>query len=165
MLADQMREHLRVRGGFKSVALELLFEAVVILDDAIVDDGDAPALVPMRVRILVGRRAVGGPARMSEADQPGQGIARKHRRKTFVDLTDPLPDLELAVAHNRQPRAIVAAVFEAPESIQQHGRGLPFAHITNNSTHNIFIVDMRTKAKSKLRKFKSDPANVEGNLV
>ena len=66
---DQMRDHLGVglRGEFVAVALQLVAQFGEILDDAVVDDGDAVGEMRMRVG-LVGH-AVGRPARVADADR------------------------------------------------------------------------------------------------
>ena len=63
----------------KGVALgdELLLEAVVIFDDAVVDDGDFAGLVEVRMGIFVRGRAVRGPARVADAEDAGGGFRRR----------------------------------------------------------------------------------------
>ena len=70
MFADQMREHFGVGAGLELVpGLEqALLELIVVLDDAVVNDGDLAGLVEVRMGVFVGRRAVGGPARVGDAD-------------------------------------------------------------------------------------------------
>ena len=76
VVADQMGQDFGVRGGTEGVAgfEELFLEAVVILDDAVVDDGDFAGLVQVRVGIFVGGRAVGGPAGVADAELAGGGL-------------------------------------------------------------------------------------------
>ena len=74
-LAEQVRDHLGV-----GVAAELDARTPrvrrrsghEVLDDPVVDDGDPPVHVGVRVRVAVGRTAVGGPAGVSHAGRPGQ---------------------------------------------------------------------------------------------
>ena len=51
-----------------------------VLDDAVVDDGDLAGGVAVRVRVAVGRAAVGGPAGVAQAGGAGQRRRRRSRR-------------------------------------------------------------------------------------
>jgi len=51
-----------------------LFDLVVVLDDAVVDDGDLARLIEVRMRILVARWPVSRPARVADADVAGGGL-------------------------------------------------------------------------------------------
>jgi hypothetical protein len=44
--------------------LQLVLQLEVVLDDAVVDDHDLAGAVAVRVRVLLGRTAVRGPARV-----------------------------------------------------------------------------------------------------
>src|SRR5439155_21828406 len=149
MLADEMGEHFGIGGRLKSVALELLFQSIVILDDPVVHHGNPAALVPMRVGVLVRRRSVGGPASVAEAHDAGHRFARQHRGKAFVDLSGALADRKRAIAKDSQPRAVIAAIFEPAQAIQQDRGSLLLAHVTNNSAHNNVIDEKATEAKGE----------------
>ena len=64
-----MSEDLGIGLGLEDMTLlvELCAERQVVFDDAIVDEHEAPALVEMRVGILVGDAAVRRPAGMTDA--------------------------------------------------------------------------------------------------
>ena len=66
---DEVRDDFGVRLGDELVALalQLLLQIEVVLDDAVVDDDDLAGAVAMRVRVLLGRPAVGRPARVADA--------------------------------------------------------------------------------------------------
>ena len=72
-LAHQVGQHLGVGLGREAVApaLESLPDRAGVLDDAVVDDGDAARLVGVGMRVGRGRRAVGGPAGVTDADRAG----------------------------------------------------------------------------------------------
>src|SRR4051794_14372102 len=66
---DEVGQYLRVgvrREIPVAVADQLIFERLVIFDDAVVDERQAAAGVKMGVRVLIGRFAVGGPASMAD---------------------------------------------------------------------------------------------------
>ena len=67
---DQVREHLGVGLGLERVPLHLehLPQRAVVLDDAVVHDGDRARAVDVRMRVALVRRAVRGPARVGDAD-------------------------------------------------------------------------------------------------
>ena len=67
--ADQVGENLGVGLGLENMAFlfELGPEREVVFDDAVVHKHEAPAVVEMRMSVLVGDAAMGGPARMTDA--------------------------------------------------------------------------------------------------
>ena len=73
---DQMGYHLRIGLALEAApfGLELASELCPVLNDAVVDDGEAPVLASMRVRIRIGRRSVGCPSGVPDARAP-PGIA------------------------------------------------------------------------------------------
>ena len=82
-LLDQVRDDLGVGLRLELVALgdELALDLEVVLDDAVVDDDDAAGAVAMRVRVLFGRPAVRGPARVAEAVHAGERLALDRRSR------------------------------------------------------------------------------------
>ena len=68
---DEVRDDLRVGLGLELVALrlQLFLQLEVVLDDAVVHDDDAARAVAVRMRVLLGRAAVRGPARVAHAVQ------------------------------------------------------------------------------------------------
>ena len=69
---DQVRDDLGVGLGLElvSLRLQLVLQLEIVLDDAVVDDDDAAGAVAVRVRVLLGRPAVRGPARVADAVEP-----------------------------------------------------------------------------------------------
>jgi hypothetical protein len=82
--------------GAEGVAgLELAFlEAVVIFDDAVVDDGDFAGLVEVRMGIFIGGRAVGGPAGVADAEAAGDGLNLEKPGQALVNLALLLADFQ-----------------------------------------------------------------------
>ena len=72
LLGEQMGDDLGVRLGGQVVAALGQFgaEGGEVLDDAVVDDGDPARVVEMRMRVGVGRPAVGGPAGVADPVVP-----------------------------------------------------------------------------------------------
>ena len=117
MLADQMRQHFRIRGGFKDMPQlhQLVFDAVVIFNHAVVNDRNASGLVEMRVRILISGRAVRRPARVANAEAALGRLRLQNLGQTFVNLALFLPDNQIGIDH-RYAGAVVTAIFEPPQS-------------------------------------------------
>jgi hypothetical protein len=54
------------RDEFVPFALQLILEVQVVLDDAVMDHDDSARAIAVRVRVFLGRPAVGRPARVSD---------------------------------------------------------------------------------------------------
>ena len=78
---DQVRDDLGVGLGLELVPLrlQLLLQLEVVLDDAVVDDDDAAGAVAVRVRVFLGGPAVRGPARVADAVEAVDRLARGSR--------------------------------------------------------------------------------------
>ena len=75
LVLDDVGDDFGVGFGLEFVALgdERLLEREVVLDDAVVDDDEGSGAVAVRVGVLFGRAAVGGPARVADAECPVDG--------------------------------------------------------------------------------------------
>ena len=85
---DQVRDDLGVGLGLELVALrlQLLLQLEVVLDDAVVHDDDAAGAVAVRMRVFLGGAAVRGPARVADAVEPVDRLARGSRVSRFASL-------------------------------------------------------------------------------
>ena len=74
--ADELRDDLGVgvAGELDPFGGELLLDRRVVLDDAVVDDGHGAVGGDVRVGVAVVGGAVGGPARVADADAAGRGV-------------------------------------------------------------------------------------------
>ena len=79
----------------------------VVLDDAVVDDGDTPGAIEMRMRVGGLDATVGRPTRVTDA----LGRARIGA-DTAVDATDIFVDEEVIRGGEGQPPRVVASVLE-----------------------------------------------------
>ena len=136
VLLDQVGHDLRVRLGAEpvAVALEQLPEVGVILDDAVVDDGDRARAVAMRMGVLVGGFAVGRPAGVGHTQLALRGLARQDALERG-DLPDAPAHLETAIVDQRDTGGVVAAVLEPLEPVHQEWHGLLLADISDDSAH------------------------------
>ena len=85
--ADQMRQHFGVRFGSEMVLtlpqISSSLICAVVLDHAVVDERKFTALIEMRMRVLIGRLAVGRPTRVTDAIGPGR------RRVSAINFASP----------------------------------------------------------------------------
>ena len=106
-----------------------------VLDDAVVDDGDPAGLVGVGMGVGRGRRAVGGPAGVADADgAAGQAVGQLLLQ--HAELARGLADLEAVAVHHRDARRVIAAVLEAPEPLEQQPGGLPGSDVADDATHS-----------------------------
>ncbi|MGY4337588.1 hypothetical protein ACVWW3_002494 [Bradyrhizobium sp. LM2.9] len=100
----------------RAVLLEFLAQLAKILDDAVVDDSDA--LGRMRMGVVHGRLAVGGPAGMTDA---GRALQRPRFEPLLqiLQLALGAAALEVFAFERGDARGIVAAIFKTFERIHQ----------------------------------------------
>ena len=117
-----------------AVADELVFERLVIFDYAVVDEGEAARRVEMRVRVLIGRFPVRGPAGVADAE----GAGRRPLRHEFSELGNSagaFARLNLVAVHDRDAGGVVAAIFQTPQTIQEDRGRLGAPDVTDYATH------------------------------
>ncbi len=132
-----MREHFGVGvGGEISVAVanELIFERLVILNHAVMHEGQPAGRIEMGMRVLVGRFAVRGPAGVADAVGAG-GRPFGHQFPQLGDPARAFPRLDLVTVDDRDAGGVVAAIFQAAQTIQKNGRCLRTSDVTDNPAH------------------------------
>jgi hypothetical protein len=110
---------------------------VVVLDDAVVHDGYVAGAIDVRVGVVVGRRAVGGPARVPDPERALEpiGVERRHER---VELAGAPRHLHGTTGDDRDPGRVVAPVLELGHAVEQDGQGLVragAADVANDAAH------------------------------
>ena len=136
ILADEVGEDLGVslRDEFVAFGEEPFFELLMVFDHAVVDERDFAGLVEMRVRVLVGRRAVSRPAGMADAGRARGGLLAQERSQ-IVDAASLLPKFELAVVQNAKPGRIVTAIFETAQAFEDDVGGRLCTDVADDATH------------------------------
>ncbi len=131
-----MREDLGVGLGDELMPLldEALLQLGVVLDDAVVNDGDRPRAIGMRVGVVGVGLAVGGPARMSDAHTAGGTVVGEDAFERG-DLARGLLGCDLAVLLHGNPRRIVPAVLEPFEAGNQDVNAILGSDVTHDATH------------------------------
>ena len=133
---EEVRDDLRVRLGNKDAALGLQgrSEPVMILDDAVVYDGDVALHVRVGVGVQVGGLAVGGPAGMPDTDGTRQGCVLQLVLQ-IAKAALRLHQMDHALIHHRYACAVITAIFQAGQPLQQNGLRLLTADIAYNAAH------------------------------
>ena len=105
MAFDQVGEDFGIGLARERVAFADQFGAQrgVVLDDPVVDDGEFPRAVQVRVRVFIRRAAVGGPARVADADVAVQRLRRSPAARPGARVS-PRPSNRRVRRHRRSPR-------------------------------------------------------------
>ena len=133
---DDVRDHLGVGLGDEPVALggQLALQLEVVLDDAVVDDDDAPGAIAVGVRVLLGRPAVRGPAGVADAVVAVEGGVGK-RQLEVRQLARRAAQRDGAVADDGDPGRVVAPVLETPEALDEDRDDRLAPDVTDDATH------------------------------
>ena len=106
----------------------------VILDDAVMDHGDGAVLVG--VGIGLGRGAMGGPTGVPDARLARQGFM--HQPVGEVDeLAHGAAAGKMAILQRRDARAVIAAIFQPLERLEDQGGDLMAAQNADDTAHGL----------------------------
>src|SRR6185437_2455148 len=110
-----MGDDLGISLAVKSVSARLqpIFDAFVILDDPVVDNGETAGAVEMRVCVFIGDSTVRGPASVTEAD----GSIGEFR-DGVADSAGAFRDVDVSVRSYRDAPRVVSAILEFAERVQ-----------------------------------------------
>jgi hypothetical protein len=134
--ADQVGHHLGIRFGTESGPGRLEFrpQRFEIFDDAIVDDGQI-LTSHMGMRIALAGNAVGRPASVRDAAEPGQWFRIERILKPVNLALGPLPlDLAICGKYGDTGR-VVAAVFKSPQPLHQDGDNVALRDCSYDPAH------------------------------
>src|SRR6266849_2919538 len=119
---NQVGDDFGIGFGHELVALgaQALAHLFVVLDDAVVHHRHTAGNV--RMRVLLRRHAVGGPARMRDPDVPGEGPrARRHS------------------VEDRDPGGVVAAILEPLQPLDEDGNDVTLGYRPDYSAHAVCL--------------------------
>ena len=135
-LADEHGEDLGVGLALEDVAavLEPGPQGGVVLDDAVVDERDAGAVVAVRVRIGLGDASVGRPAGVGQPQRARETPDRLQPLLKVADPPDRAADVQLPV-ENGHPGRVVPAVLEPLEPLDQQRLSGLGADVGDDSAH------------------------------
>ena len=138
---DEVDDDFGVGVAAEGVAFAFEFETEdgVVLDDAVVYEGEGTGLRVVGVGVEVVRLAVGSPTGVGDADGAG-GVFGFGEALKVGDFAFGFVEVEYAaVGDEGDARAVVAAVFETMKSFNEYWVCLSGSQITNYSTHRYFI--------------------------
>ncbi len=134
LTGNEMGDDLGVGLRFEHIAigLELCPQLAEILDNAVMNDGELGRGVRMRI-CLVGL-AMRRPARVADADQPFQRLARQPDLE-ILELALGAATGELPALERRDAGRIVAAIFEPPQRLDHLARDRFLAQNPDDAAH------------------------------
>ena len=89
--------------------------------------------------IAVRRRAVRGPAGVADAEVSRDRLGFQEAGEAFVNLPLFLAHEQFVAVQHGHARAVVAAIFQPPQSFEQDGRGRFFTDVSNDAAH-VFVI-------------------------
>ena len=140
LLRDEMRHHLAVGLAFKLAAArgQIVAQLAEVLDDAVVHQRQLGG--GMGVSVAGGGRAMRGPAGVRDADMARRGV-RGQLGHQIVELARRAAADQLTILHGAHARRIIAAIFHAPQPIDQPIRYLFLADDADNAAHTLETPD------------------------
>src|SRR6266849_3852807 len=141
---NQVGDDFGIGFGHELVALgaQALAHLFVVLDDAIVHHRHAAGNV--RMRVLLRRHAVGGPARMRDPDVPGEAL----RARELLQLRDAAgrahtaqrrPRSRRHSVEDRDPGGVVAAILEPLQPLDEDGNDVTLGYRPDYSAHAVCL--------------------------
>jgi hypothetical protein len=119
--------------------LELVLDLLVVLDDPVVNDRNA-ITGHVGVSIGLGDAAVRRPAGVRHAQKAAQRIGPELVFE-FGHLADRLAEPDgLVAAENGDARRVIAAILEAPETLDQYWNDISFGDCADDSTHEVLLL-------------------------
>src|SRR5262245_7746408 len=101
------------------------------------DDGDAPAFIAMRMGVLIGGRAVCGPAGVAQPDGTIDRILGQRPGQTFIDFALLLAYLQIVIGDDGKAGTVIASIFKAPQTLEKDRGRLPFADVADDAAHEV----------------------------
>src|SRR6516165_711911 len=136
VVLDEMRNDFSIRIAGEGVPLgrQSRAQLCVILDDAVVDHGDAAAAIEMRMRVAVARTSVRSPARVPDA----RGALERALLERFfeiAELADALCADDGACVDERNAGRIVAAILKTVQAVHEHADDVTRSDVTDDAAH------------------------------
>ena len=135
---EQLRHDLAVglRDEFHALFLKEGANFEIVFNDPVVNQRNLAVLAQMGMGIDVVRLAMGGPAGVPDAERAGQERAMLRFFFEIGKTSFAFFHMQHAVRRDADARGVIAAVFQTAKAVQQNGRRLFAADISNDSTHN-----------------------------
>ena len=113
---------------------QLVLESLIVLDHAIVHDGDDAVTTNVRVCVFVGRRSVGRPTSVPNSGRPAQWCCFKPIGE-ILNSPACFTQVDRVILEDGNASAVVAAIFKSPQAFQKKLGGITIADVPYDSTH------------------------------
>ena len=134
---DQVRQDFRIglRGKGVSGLQEAFAKNGIILDDAVMDDGDVAAAVEVGMGVGLVGDSVRSPSGMAYPDTTRDAVLAQ---RIFKDRELPLslPNDEVSARKDRNARGIVPAVLQSLQTLENKGECLVLPDVPHDPAHN-----------------------------
>ena len=147
-IVQQLCHHLGIRIAGKGHALgcQVIFQFLIVLDDAVMYDGHSAAAVGMRVHVR--RLAVGRPACMTDAHIALRSALTLHFVLQVFQSALGLGYSDLSILEHGDTGGVIATVFQLAQSVYQNVCAVPLSYISNNSTHILCLTFIQSQARA-----------------
>ncbi len=136
-MPNEMRNDLGVSFGMKLVTdrLQTFLKRQIVFDNSVVNDDYLARLIAVRMGILLGRTSVRRPTRMANAIVAIERI----QPNSFLEipqlaLSPPQAQIMLVI-NDSDPRRIVSAILQLPQTVNDQRHNLFISNVSDNSTH------------------------------
>jgi hypothetical protein len=134
----------------------LPFESGIVLDDAVVNDGDEAVAADVGVGVAVVGRAVRGPAGVADADAAGGGLVAEGADEV-VNPACPFAKVQPGAGERGQAGAVLTAVLQPPQASYYIGFRFLAAVVTDDSALGASSIKKRPPVLSARRMGESIP--------
>jgi hypothetical protein len=137
---------IRLRAERVPAGDQLVAERPEVLDDAVVDDGDAARAIAVGVGVQIARPTVSGPTRVAQA-HAGAWRPATERIGENGYLAGALLNEQIATLGDKSDAGgIVAPVLEAAQPVQQNWSRVSRSGVSDNSAHAVPLPVCETMA-------------------
>ena len=124
----------------EALGLQLLPQGGIVLDDAVVDDGELVVVAHMGVCVCIGGFPVGGPAGVTDAGCTGHGVTTLDLCVQVLDHADGFFHMDAVLSQNSDAGRVIASVLQLLQAIQQDGCCILGAGKADDTTHQRFLL-------------------------
>ena len=138
IFVDQVRDHFRVRFRVKlvSLVLQLLFQRLIVFDDAVMHE--YATLRAVRMGILLRGLPVRRPTCVADPHGAGE-LFLLERLLKIGQLADTTPDFNLLALQHRNASRVVASILQLGQTADENRHRLLISHISDDSTHTSYL--------------------------
>jgi hypothetical protein len=120
-----------------TLGLQSLTQGEIVLNDAILDDGDFAAAISVGMGVALIGRPVSGPARVPHGDVTIDRVLVKQPPEVN-QFTSVAANADMSILNVGDARRVVTTIFKALKALKYYVCSLARANVTDNSTHDFF---------------------------